>query len=191
MAKDPVCGMDVDQGGAGAAGLQASYRGRTFSFCSHDCKRKFENDPARYVRTPGRSTVTPPSPPVLPRLLAPPPDRDTVEETGVAFPQMPRSRGMAGTLRPRILPGATPQATPPPAARTAEGIEPPARQAQQEAPPEAPLKSSMDPACRVMVDEESAAAAGLTSKYKGRSYYFVSKQCKEAFDKEPGKYLRQ
>jgi membrane fusion protein, copper/silver efflux system len=46
---DPVCGMDVDQKKASAAGKTAAHDGRTFYFCSDECKKKFEADPAKYL----------------------------------------------------------------------------------------------------------------------------------------------
>lgn len=46
MAKDPVCGMNVDEKSA----LSAAYQGRTYAFCSAGCKAKFEKDPARYAK---------------------------------------------------------------------------------------------------------------------------------------------
>ena len=45
---------------------------------------------------------------------------------------------------------------------------------------------SIDPICKMEVDEKSAAA---TSEYKGKTYYFCAPGCKTAFDKEPEKYL--
>lgn len=45
-----------------------------------------------------------------------------------------------------------------------------------------------DPVCGMMVDEASAAA---TTEYGGKTYYFCSKGCKAAFDKEPEKYAAQ
>jgi Cu+-exporting ATPase len=36
------------------------------------------------------------------------------------------------------------------------------------------------------VDESKAAAI---SAYRGKTYYFCSKNCKERFDKEPEKYV--
>ena len=45
----------------------------------------------------------------------------------------------------------------------------------------------IDPVCGMSVDEKSAAA---TSEYKGQTYYFCSKGCKVAFDKDPEKYLK-
>ncbi len=42
-----------------------------------------------------------------------------------------------------------------------------------------------DPVCNMMVDEKSAAAK---SEYKGKTYHFCAKFCKEEFDKNPEKY---
>lgn len=46
MAKDPVCGMDVDP--KQAAG-QSEYKGQTYYFCSLGCKKQFDRDPERYL----------------------------------------------------------------------------------------------------------------------------------------------
>jgi multidrug efflux pump subunit AcrA (membrane-fusion protein)/YHS domain-containing protein len=48
VAKDPVCGMDVDEKKA-AAGRKSEYNGTTYYFCSDDCKQKFDKDPAKYA----------------------------------------------------------------------------------------------------------------------------------------------
>src|SRR5688572_30627318 len=45
MAKDPVCGMEIDE--AKAAG-KSEHDGQTFYFCSAGCKQKFDQDPHRY-----------------------------------------------------------------------------------------------------------------------------------------------
>ncbi len=45
-----------------------------------------------------------------------------------------------------------------------------------------------DPVCGMQVDEQKAAAK---SEYKGRTYYFCHKVCKEKFDKEPAKYAKE
>ena len=44
-----------------------------------------------------------------------------------------------------------------------------------------------DPVCKMTVDEKKAAA---TSTYKGKTYYFCAKGCKDKFDKEPTKYVK-
>jgi Cu+-exporting ATPase len=46
MAKDPVCGMDVDP--AAAAGM-SEYKGRAYYFCAPGCKRAFDGDPGKYA----------------------------------------------------------------------------------------------------------------------------------------------
>jgi len=46
MAKDPVCGMVVDE--KQAAGT-ATFDDKTYYFCAAACKDKFQRDPNRYV----------------------------------------------------------------------------------------------------------------------------------------------
>ncbi|WP_416210087.1 YHS domain-containing protein [Anaerolinea sp.] len=46
MAKDPVCGMDVDP--KTAAG-KSDYQGMTYYFCSSGCKKAFDKEPQKYV----------------------------------------------------------------------------------------------------------------------------------------------
>ena len=49
MAKDLVCGMDVNEDEAKAKDLTAEYQGQTYYFCAPGCKRAFEQDPQQYV----------------------------------------------------------------------------------------------------------------------------------------------
>jgi YHS domain-containing protein len=46
MAKDPVCGMEVDEAKAAAT---AVYEGITYYFCANACKTTFDKDPPEYV----------------------------------------------------------------------------------------------------------------------------------------------
>ena len=41
--KDPVCGMSVEDKDAVAT---CTYAGKTYYFCSNECKKKFEKDPS-------------------------------------------------------------------------------------------------------------------------------------------------
>jgi len=50
---------------------------------------------------------------------------------------------------------------------------------------------SADPVCGMEVDEARAKATGKTSVYHGKTYYFCAEDCKEQFDKEPGKYVKK
>jgi YHS domain-containing protein len=45
-ARDPVCGMDVDEKKAAAV---AAYKGQTYYFCAPACKTTFEKAPEKYV----------------------------------------------------------------------------------------------------------------------------------------------
>jgi len=46
MAKDLICGMQVDE--QAAAGT-SKYQGKTYYFCSTGCKAAFEKEPEKYV----------------------------------------------------------------------------------------------------------------------------------------------
>ncbi len=47
MAIDPVCGMSVDEN---AAPAKSDYQGRTYYFCSTECKMKFDKEPQKYTK---------------------------------------------------------------------------------------------------------------------------------------------
>ena len=46
MAKDVVCGMEVDEA---TAQWKSEYKGKTYYFCAPGCKRAFEENPERYL----------------------------------------------------------------------------------------------------------------------------------------------
>lgn len=46
MAKDPVCGMTVDEKKAAAT---STYQGQTYYFCSVGCKQEFDRNPMQYA----------------------------------------------------------------------------------------------------------------------------------------------
>jgi YHS domain-containing protein len=46
-AKDPVCGMEVDQDEAAG---QSDYQGTTYYFCCNECKSKFDQNPQSFVK---------------------------------------------------------------------------------------------------------------------------------------------
>jgi len=50
MAKDIVCGMEVDPKTAPA---KTEYDGKTYYFCARGCKVAFEKDPAKYLKAEG------------------------------------------------------------------------------------------------------------------------------------------
>jgi len=46
MAKDPVCGMTVDEK---TAKIKSDYMGKTYYFCAPSCKATFDKNPAKYT----------------------------------------------------------------------------------------------------------------------------------------------
>lgn len=47
---------------------------------------------------------------------------------------------------------------------------------------------TIDPVCKMSVDEKKAAA---TYDYKGETYYFCAPGCKDTFSKDPEKFLEK
>jgi len=47
MAKDPICGMNVDEK---TAKLKSDYKDKTYYFCSQTCKTTFDKNPAKYAK---------------------------------------------------------------------------------------------------------------------------------------------
>ncbi len=47
MAKDPVCGMNVDE--KKTTTTSASHHGKTYYFCSAGCQATFEKAPEKYA----------------------------------------------------------------------------------------------------------------------------------------------
>jgi len=47
MAKDPVCGMEVDEK---TVKYKTERMGKTYYFCCAMCKEKFEENPQKYVK---------------------------------------------------------------------------------------------------------------------------------------------
>ncbi len=47
MAKDPVCGMDVDEK---TARFTSEHQGVKYYFCCGGCKKAFEKDPAQFIK---------------------------------------------------------------------------------------------------------------------------------------------
>jgi len=46
MAKDPVCGMNVEEK---TAEFKSDYKGKTYYFCNQMCKAAFDKNPIKYM----------------------------------------------------------------------------------------------------------------------------------------------
>lgn len=51
VVTDPVCGMELNRE---EVNERADYRGRTYYFCSDNCRNKFDADPAQYASAAGQ-----------------------------------------------------------------------------------------------------------------------------------------
>ena len=47
MARDPVCGMEINESDAAAT---SEYQGQTYYFCAAACKRAFDESPTKYTQ---------------------------------------------------------------------------------------------------------------------------------------------
>ena len=45
MARDPVCGMEVDEN---ESAVKSEMEGRVFYFCCPNCKTRFDKDPSKF-----------------------------------------------------------------------------------------------------------------------------------------------
>jgi membrane fusion protein, copper/silver efflux system len=61
--KDPVCRMPVSESRAKAAGLEIEYGGKTYHFCSGQCKSHFIKAPERYADKPAPGVARQAAPP--------------------------------------------------------------------------------------------------------------------------------
>lgn len=46
MARDPICGMEVDEKKAAAT---STYKGKPYYFCAKSCKEKFDKEPQKWA----------------------------------------------------------------------------------------------------------------------------------------------
>jgi len=53
LVKDPICGMAVDAAQARAAGKTVEHAGRTYAFCSEDCRARFAASPEKFAGAGG------------------------------------------------------------------------------------------------------------------------------------------
>ena len=52
LSKDPVCGMDVSPSKAEKTARRSDFQGKTYYFCSDECKAQFDKSPAAFMEKP-------------------------------------------------------------------------------------------------------------------------------------------
>jgi membrane fusion protein, copper/silver efflux system len=111
VVKDPVCGMNLDEGKAKAGSHKRDHQGQTYYFCSDQCQEKFRQAPERFL---GQSPATP-------RVAMP-----SITPSTSAGPAPPMETGIERDIRGRPIRSVP---SPPP--------QPPAPEAAQPQPPKA------------------------------------------------------
>lgn len=51
--RDPVCGMKINTQDAASS---SQHEGRTYYFCSTNCRLRFDQNPQQYVKVQGQTT---------------------------------------------------------------------------------------------------------------------------------------
>jgi RND family efflux transporter MFP subunit len=183
-SKDPVCGMDVDESKAKAAGRMSERRGRTYYFCADVCKQQFDKDPGRYLEKPAGSgkpnnaqvaqTEQRAKDPICGMFVSPSAAAKAgrvseyrgksyyfcADECKQQFDQDPKRyvEKTNGTGKPASTHGVKPE------------------------------QQAKDPVCGKDVVISVAAKPTTMSEYRGKTYYFCCPHCKASFDKNPQSY---
>ena len=186
VTKDPVCGLNVDESKAKAAGLQNTFENQTYYFCSPGCKQHFEKNPKRYAGKLGRV------PEASGHLGGDKAQAEPAKTSDLVCGQevdetQARAAGLtsdyAGKTYYFCSYNCNKQFDKDPASYVGH-------EAQGEsAKPRAAAKNAQDPVCSLEVAKEAAKRAGRTSEYQGRVYYFDTDGCKQRFDRDPQRYL--
>jgi len=211
---DPVCGMEVDEARAKAAGRTFDYKGKTYFLCSDDCLDKLRKEPSRYLRAPAEKSAVGtasmsdaeraghgmPHDGHMHEMRAPAPAPPPSAPERKAAPQkamssMPAAEGPPRTMpmelrrgmrleQPAVPPGTVAGRTP---AMPHAGQDMPATPAASRSiTPEL----AIDPVCLMPVDAVKAKAEGRTFTHNDAVYYFCSDDCREKFRKAPATYIK-
>ena len=179
--------MYLDEGKSGDKGLKTEAGGHTYYFCSEQCKRKFDANPTPYLAKSapdqgGHAAASETQPkdegaedPVYGLKVDEVKAREaglTAEYQGKVYYFCSDNSKRRFTKAPQLFSQKSP------------GSQDPA---------EAPIKPavSIDAVCGTNVREKLSSTPLPKTEYKGTIYYFCSEQCKEAFNKEPERYLTQ
>jgi Cu(I)/Ag(I) efflux system membrane fusion protein len=193
VVKDPVCGMNLDEGKAKAASRKTEYQKMTYYFCSDACKQKFDQTPERYLAKTDAG-----------------PAHD--HGTGSHQTQVTTEKVKDPVCGMAVLTGAAPKAglTTEYQGKTYYFCSAACKQKFEQAPerylakteaglahdhatgshqPQVAAEDAKDPVCGLPVATGAAREAGRTSQYQGKTYYFDTAGCKQRFDQDPQRYL--
>ena len=182
VVKDPVCGMDLDEGKANTTGRKAKYQGNTYYFCSAECQHHFEKNPARFAgkqaddEKPGVDAVKP--------KQATETAIDIVCNTEVNISQA-KAEGLTSDYGGKTYYFSN-------YTSNHEFEKNPERYIKEAAvrhPSKIVAEMAIDPVCGMPVAAETAKKAGNVVEYQGKTYHFDTQGCKQRFDNAPQRYL--
>ncbi|MFC1980983.1 YHS domain-containing protein [Chloroflexota bacterium] len=197
-AVDPVCGSMVDMAKAEEAGLTSVCQGATYYFCMRMCREKFEQMPMMYfdkcavcgtlVQRAGTLTSACMGKTYYLCTAKCKEAFDKEAEAYVAKLATDPVCGMTVDIAKAeeagltsVCQGATYYFC---MRMCREKFE------QDSAKYIVVEETAVDPVCRMTVVKKDAEAQGLTSVYKGMTYYFCMSDCKHYFDRDPERYLK-
>ena len=162
IARDPVCGMQVDRTLAPA---RVRYHNQEFYFCSESCRDRFQREPDRF-ETIGSGVMGTPSPP-------------TQIDPVCGMPVAASSSVPAAEFQGRHFRFCSPQCR--------ERFRAAPERFGQDLPIEASKTGATetDPVCGMVVDPASAEAQ---VRRDGRVFYFCSSTCHDRFVQSPDRF---
>ncbi|MEO5584560.1 MAG: YHS domain-containing protein, partial [Flavobacteriales bacterium] len=194
LAKDPVCGMDVDPA---TAKYSSEYKGTTYYFCMAGCKTKFDADPAKYlVPSSGaaKGSCCAPSAPsssssgAVKSSCCSPSVSSAVKDPVCGMDVDPAtakySSEYKGTTYYFCMEGCKKKFDADPAKYLVPASSPGAVKGSCCSP--SVSTAVQDPVCGMDVDP---ATTMHSSEHEGKTYYFCSAGCMEKFNADPAKYL--
>jgi YHS domain-containing protein len=193
MSRDPVCGIEVDEGKARAAGRMSEYQGKTYFFDSDVCKLVFDSDMAKYG---GRATETKQiaGAPADPKVLAAPQGMVKDPVCGkVIYEGQAKAAGKTSQYQGKTYFFDSDQCKQKfdkePEIYVGKGTSAQKESAHPARTRGLTMGMLQDPICGRPVIPGTAKDFGLVSEYRGKTYFFDSIPCKQAFDKEPELYV--
>ena len=182
--KDPVCGLNVDESKAKAAGFQSTFENQTYYFCSEECKQHFEKNPGRYAGKPGQAAEAAGNMASDKAHVEAPTTKDPVCGQEVDKVQA-KAGGLASDYQGKTYYfcryDCNKQFDKDPERYVAKTT---GASGMETGP-----ATARDPVSKLEVDVGYAATLGLKREYEGKTYFFRHYASMEQFDKDPKSFI--
>ena len=163
-AKDPVCGMEVDEKKASATGRTSQHAGTTYYFCADDCKKRFDAEPAKFTQGTGHGAIA--------GTASPTTHEHGTVPAAVRHADKPTPAARAGAMESMKAPV--------PAMAHAEHA------SAGMTPDAAASATEKDPVCGMDVDPKEAKAAGRLSTHAGNDVLLLRRQLQAPIRRRAG-----